>query len=89
MDFFRYIGEERNSIILPEDDDRPLLDILIPKVMAAKGKYDVVFHPTHQGCDLSEWDAEDEKLPDGPEPYYLHANTGPRWMLGGVMSRPF
>ncbi|KAG9238744.1 cupin domain protein [Amylocarpus encephaloides] len=89
LDFFRYIGEPRNCILLPEDDDRPLAEILIPKIIAAKGKYDVVFHPTHQGCEVSGWNDDDERLPNGPEPYYLRANTGPRWMLGGVMSRPF
>ncbi|KAK7202445.1 cupin domain protein [Myxozyma melibiosi] len=89
LDFFRYISEPSNSILLPEFDDRHILEILIPKVMAAKGKYDVVFHPTHVGCEVSELDDSDKVLPDGLEPYYLVANTGPRWILGGVLSRPF
>lgn len=89
VDFFRYISEEYNGIILPEFDQRNLVEILIPKVMAAKGKYDVVFHPKHQGCEVSDWTADDEKIPDGTEPYFLRANTGPRWILGGVISRPF
>lgn len=89
IDFFRYISEEYNGILLPEFDTRNLVQILIPKVMAAKGKYDVVFHPKHEGGATTEWDAEDEKIPDGTEPYFLRANTGPRWILGGVLSRPF
>lgn len=89
LDFFRYIAEKYDGILYPEFDDRNLKEILIPKVMAAKGKYDVHFHPHHQGCEVSEWDADDEKLPDGNLPYYLKANTGPRWLLGGVVSRPF
>lgn len=89
VDFFRYISEEYDGILLPEFDQRNLVEILIPKVMAAKGKYDVVFHPKHQGCEVSDWDANDEKLPEGTEPYFLRANTGSRWILGGVLSRPF
>jgi hypothetical protein len=28
-------------------------------------------------------------LPKDSSPYFLRSNTGPRWMAGGVMSRPF
>lgn len=57
--------------------------------MAARGKYDVIFHPDHKGVDVTPLDESDQKLPDVTEPYYLTANTGPRWILGGVLSRPF
>ncbi|KKY18702.1 putative cupin domain protein [Phaeomoniella chlamydospora] len=57
--------------------------------MKAKGQFDVHFHPHHVGAGVSEWKKEDEKLPDGVEPYYLRANTGPHYLLGGVISRPF
>jgi hypothetical protein len=89
VDFFRYISEEYSGIILPEFDQSNLIQILIPKVMAAKGKYDVVFHPQHKGCEVTDCNSEDEKLPETTEPYFLRANTGPRWILGGVVSRPF
>ncbi|KAF2083761.1 RmlC-like cupin [Saccharata proteae CBS 121410] len=90
IDFFRHVCETYTGIQLPEHDDRNLASILIPKVMSAPpGKFDVHFHPHHQGCAVSEWGPEDEVLPDAAEPYYLRANTGPRWLLGGVMSRPF
>lgn len=89
LEFFRYITEQFDGILYPEHDSRNLAQILIPKIMAAQGKYDVHFHRDHVGAEVSEWDAEDEKLPEGTEPYYLRANTGPRWILGGVMSRPF
>jgi mannose-6-phosphate isomerase-like protein (cupin superfamily) len=57
--------------------------------MAAKGKFDVVFQPNYVPPELGEWDKDDERLPEGQAPFYLRANTGPRWMLGGVLSRPF
>lgn len=91
VDFFRHVTEPYEGLILPEHDNRDLKALLIPKVMAAKGKFDVVFQPHHVPAALGEWDKDDEKLPDGdkPQPYFLRSNTGPRWMLGGVMSRPF
>ncbi|KAJ5094374.1 hypothetical protein N7456_010235 [Penicillium angulare] len=89
VDFFRYVSEPYEGILVPESDNRDLKSLLIPKVMAAKGKFDVVFQPHYQPPELGEWTKDDEKLPDGPAGYFLRANTGPRWMLGGVMSRPF
>jgi len=83
------VSEPFTGLIVPEHDDRNLKSIIIPKVMAAKDKFDVVFQPQHKGCEVGEWTAEDEKLPAGEEPYFLKANKGPQWMLGGVMSRPF
>lgn len=89
VDFFRYVSEPYEGIMVPENDNRDLKSLLIPKVMAAKEKFDVVFQPHYQPPEVSEWTKEDEKLPDGYEGYFLRSNTGPRWMLGGVMSRPF
>jgi hypothetical protein len=89
VDFFRYVSEPYEGVLVPETDNRDLKSILIPKVMAAKGKFDVVFMPKYVPPEVSEWTKEDEKLPEGNEGYFLRANTGPRWMLGGVMSRPF
>ncbi|EAW20399.1 cupin domain-containing protein [Aspergillus fischeri NRRL 181] len=89
VDFFRYVSEPYEGILVPEDDNRDLKSILIPKVMAAKDKFDVVFQPNYQPPEVAEFTKDDEKIPDGHEPYYLRSNTGPKWMLGGVMSRPF
>lgn len=89
VDFFRYIAEPYEGLLVPEDDSRDLKSILIPKVMAAKDKFDVVFQPHYQPPELGEWTDDDEKLPESSQPFYLRANTGPRWMLGGIMSRPF
>ncbi|KAF9893929.1 hypothetical protein FE257_008900 [Aspergillus nanangensis] len=89
VDFFRYVSEPYTGLLVPESDDRDLKSLLIPKVMVAKGQFDVVFQPEYQPPAVGDWTAEDEKLPPGQEPFFLRANTGPRWMLGGVMSRPF
>ncbi|KAJ5624011.1 cupin domain protein [Penicillium lagena] len=89
VDFFRYVSEPFEGVLVPETDNRDLKALLIPKVMAAKEKFDVVFQPHYQAPEVGEWTKEDEKLPDSNEGYFLRANTGPRWMAGGVMSRPF
>lgn len=89
VDFFRHVGEPFTGLLIPENDPRNLKALLIPKIMPVKDKFDVVFCRDYDPPAVSEWTASDETLPDGVEPYYLKANTGPRWMCGGVMSRPF
>ena len=54
-----------------------------------KEKYDIIVQPQHKGCEVSEWTGKDSQIPTGIEAYYLRANTGPRYLLGGVLSRPF
>lgn len=92
VNFFRYISEPYYGILLPEADNCGWKPLLTARVQAAADKFDVVFQPNYQPPELGEWTAEDEKLPpesSQPQPFFLRANTGPRWLLGGVMSRPF
>ncbi|KAH7159519.1 RmlC-like cupin domain-containing protein [Dactylonectria estremocensis] len=89
IDFFRYVAETYSGVILPENDDRDLKALLIPKVMAAKDRFDVNFVRDYQPPEVGEWLDTENTLPGPLEPYFLRANTGPRWLLGGVMSRPF
>lgn len=56
--------------------------------MAAKDRFDVQFLREYDAPEVKEWDGSENVLPT-LEPYYLKADTGPKWMLGGVMSRPF
>jgi hypothetical protein len=89
VDFFRYVSETHEGIILPENDNRDLKGILIPKVMAAMDRFDVHFARDYQAPEVADWEDGENVLPGPLEPYFLRANTGPRWMLGGVLSRPF
>ncbi|CAJ0552495.1 Ff.00g005730.m01.CDS01 [Fusarium sp. VM40] len=90
IDFFRYIGQPFEGILVPEHDDRDLKSHVIPKVMAAPKDFDVHFVRDYNPPALSEWEETENVLPSGElQPYFLRANTGPRWMAGGVMSRPF
>ncbi|ETS85890.1 hypothetical protein PFICI_03915 [Pestalotiopsis fici W106-1] len=88
IDFFRYVGEEYKGLIIPETDDRDLKSLLIPKLMQAKDRFDVQFERSYQPPEVAEWQASENVLGGPLEPYFLRANTGPRWLLGGVMSRP-
>lgn len=90
IDFFRYIGETFQGLIAPEFDERNLGEILMPKIIAAKDRFDVVFcKKDYKPPPISEWKKSDNSLPTNCVPYFLRANEGPRWMVGGVMSRPF
>jgi uncharacterized protein YaiE (UPF0345 family) len=88
VDFFRYVSETYTGVIAPESDERDLKSLLIPKVMAAKDRFDVHFVREYDAPQVGEWDGTENVLPV-LEPYYLRADTGPKWMLGGIMSRPF
>lgn len=89
VDFFRFVGEEYPTGLLPEFDSRNPMALIFPKISIIKEKYDVVFQPQFVGAAVSDWTDEDTKIPDGSQAYFLKANTGPRYLLGGVLSRPF
>lgn len=90
VDFFRFISESYSGLYVPEFDNRNIIKHIMGKLMPDNfKKFDVVFQPHHKGCEPGEWDETDKKIPDGMEAYYLKANTGPRFLLGGVLSRPF
>ena len=89
IDFFRFLCESYKGAFAPQNDDRPTISVLAPKFGEIKEKYDVIFQPQHQAGALTEWSERDHVLPEGTEPYYLQANRGPRFLLGGVLSRPF
>lgn len=74
---------------MPETDDRDLKALLIPKVMAAKDRFDVHFARDYTPPEASAWLDTENVLPGPLQPYFLRANTGPRWLLGGILSRPF
>lgn len=62
---------------------------MFPKFQTIQDEYDVIFDPGYPVCEVGEWTENDSTIPDGVEPYYLRADTGPRYLLGGVLSRPF
>ncbi|KAJ4982696.1 cupin domain-containing protein [Stagonosporopsis vannaccii] len=90
VDFFRFVSEKYDGVVADEFDTRNPRDTFGPKIREIKEKYDVVFQPTFQGADVSDWCSEDSVLPNKAGiTYYLKANTGPCHLLEGVLSRPF
>ncbi|KAK8059146.1 Quercetin 2-3-dioxygenase [Apiospora saccharicola] len=85
IDFFRYVAETYEGVVVPEHDDRDLKSLLMQKMMATKDRAGGDYQPPAVG----EWLDSENQLAGPGEPYFLRANTGPRWLLGGVMSRPF
>ncbi|KAK8100133.1 hypothetical protein PG999_010507 [Apiospora kogelbergensis] len=80
INFFRYVAEAYKGVLVPENDDRDLGKHLMQKMMASQEDFDVNFARGYEPPEVAE----------GPlEPYFLRANTGPRWVLGGIVSRPF
>lgn len=90
IDFFRYVAESYKGVLVPESDDRNLKALLIPKVMAAKDRFDVHFERDYTPPEVAEWLPTENQIPEEAlTPYFLKADTGPRWLAGGVLSRPF
>ncbi|SCO78492.1 probable dioxygenase [Fusarium oxysporum] len=88
VDFFRFSGLEFDGLVLPEDSQRDE-EKLMAMMLAAKDKFDVHYVHDYQPPELSDWLETENKLGEPLQPYYLRANTGPRWMAGGLLSRPF
>jgi hypothetical protein len=89
VDFFRYVAEPFTGLLVPEHDNRDLRATLMPKIMAAKDRFDVVFQREYKPPELADWKDTENTLPDEVAPYFLKSNSGPRWIAGGVLSRPF
>ncbi|KAF4985763.1 hypothetical protein FDECE_16332 [Fusarium decemcellulare] len=90
VDFFRFISDPFDGLIAAEYQTPEQLGQLQSRVMAAKNKYDVHFvGPDYQPPALGDWEDSENVLPGGTQTYFLKSNTGPRWLAGGVLSRPF
>jgi mannose-6-phosphate isomerase-like protein (cupin superfamily) len=89
VDFFRFVGEDYGGVLCDEFDNRNTGAVFGPKIREIKERFDVVFQPQFQGADVSDFEQGECVLPAGQEAYFLKANTGPCFLLEGVLSRPF
>jgi hypothetical protein len=70
-------------------DSRNIFEVLIPKLMEATQRFDMVPLPQHPDHPIEPWDGgKDDVLPDGLEAYFLRAGAGPRYVFGGVVVTP-
>jgi mannose-6-phosphate isomerase-like protein (cupin superfamily) len=89
-EFFRFIGEPYVGPLFPTNDRRNPFEVLIPKLMAATEKFDMIPVREKAQFDPQPWDGTENKLPgickNGG--YYLKEGTGEKWAVGGTVVRP-
>lgn len=65
------------------------MEVLIPKLIAATEKFDMIPVRDHPYVAPQPWISDgDNTLPTGIEPYFLRDHSGPKWILGGILCRP-
>ncbi|KAB2571793.1 Cupin RmlC-type [Lasiodiplodia theobromae] len=90
-EFFRIVGEPYDGAALfPVGDARDPRVVLIPRLIEAAETCDMVPVRDHPPVEIQPWAANDDdsRLPDGLQPYFLRADTGPKWLLEGTIARP-
>ncbi|KAK9447915.1 RmlC-like cupin domain-containing protein [Limtongia smithiae] len=89
IDFFRFVGEPYAGCLFPTSDARNPMETIVPKIIAASEKFDMVPVRDHPFVAPQPWkEGEDISIPDGVEPYFLRAYSGQKWILGGILDRP-
>ncbi|KAH8600725.1 RmlC-like cupin domain-containing protein [Bisporella sp. PMI_857] len=89
-EFFRFIGEPFSGPLFPTHDRRNPFEVLIPRLIAATEKFDMIPVREKQAFDPQPWTGSENTLPGKCERggYFLKADTGPRWQLGGTVIKP-
>lgn len=88
-EFFRFIGEPYEGCLFPTSDSRNPMEVLVPKLIAAAEKFDMIPVRDHPYVAPQPWKTDgDNLLPSGIEPYFLRDHSGPKWILGGTLCRP-
>ncbi|KAH0167354.1 cupin domain-containing protein, partial [Aureobasidium melanogenum] len=92
-EFFRFIGEPYATSpmgpLFPTRDNRNPMEVLVPKLIAATEKFDMVPKRDHKGAEPILCTNKDNKLSNSAtEPYFLKADAGPRYASGGLLVKP-
>ncbi|KAL1639096.1 hypothetical protein SLS58_008298 [Diplodia intermedia] len=94
-EFFRIVGEPYHAntgntaaALFPVDDPRDPRAVLVPRLIEAAEKCDMVPVRDHPAAEIQPWGDGDDRLPDGVRPYFLRADAGPKWLLEGTLARP-
>lgn len=76
--------------MFPTNDRRNPFEVLIPKLMAATEKFDMIPVREKAQFDPQPWDGSETKLPGACEDggYYLREGAGEKWTAGGTVVRP-
>ncbi|GME54082.1 Cupin RmlC-type [Neofusicoccum parvum] len=88
-EFFRIVGEPYRGPLFPVDDARDPRVVLIPRLIEASERCDMVPARDHPGAAVQPWaPGRDDALPAGVRPYFLRAGAGPKWVVEGTVCRP-
>jgi hypothetical protein len=88
-EFFRFIGEPYSGPLFPTNDKRNPFEVLIPKLIAATEKFDMI--PVREKAQFNPqpWDGTETKLPGVCENggYFLKDDAGEKFVVGGAVVR--
>jgi len=88
-EFFRFIGDPYQGPMWPNEDERNVFEVLIPRLQQAKDKYDHVPLPDHPYFEPQPWDpVTDVALPGIYTPYFFKGGAGPRYTFAGMVVSP-
>ncbi|RDW68334.1 hypothetical protein BP5796_08991 [Coleophoma crateriformis] len=89
-EFFRFIGEPYSGPLFPTNDKRNPFEVLIPKLMAATEKFDMIPVRDKAQFEPQPWDGSENKLPGLCENggYYLKDGAGEKYIVGNTVVRP-
>lgn len=88
-EFFRFIGEPYTGPLFPTNDNRNPFQVLIPKLIAATEKFDMIPVREKQSFDPQPWDGSEVSLPGKCEEggYFLRDGAGEKKSVGGLVVR--
>lgn len=88
-EFFRFIGEPYSGPLFPTNDNRNPFEVLIPKLMAATEKFDMIPVREKKSFDPQPWNGTENKLPGKCENggYFLKEGEGEKMVTGGTVVR--
>ncbi|KAJ9425795.1 hypothetical protein FOXG_02486 [Fusarium oxysporum f. sp. lycopersici 4287] len=69
-------------------DTRDPTKTLFPRLMELPGKHDFVPVPGHPATEVTFCLPTDSVIPDGPEPYFLKADSRPKYAATGLLFKP-
>lgn len=84
------MGDPFDGPLFPTHDERSPFEVLVPKLIAAAEKFDLVPVREKQSFDPQPWDGTESSLPGVCENggYFLKADSGPKFVTGGTIVRP-
>ncbi|KAF9778785.1 hypothetical protein IL306_003261 [Fusarium sp. DS 682] len=90
IEMFYAMGDvfPENHVLFRTPDTRDPTTTLLPRLIDLPGKHDFVPVPHHPPAETKFCQPTDNIIPDGPEPYFLKADSGPKLAAAGLLFKP-